>query len=85
MTSKPKIGVIVCDCCRRCAGGKILQAMKNREGAFSIYADQYVELVGYITSDGCPGGNIEYTGDEMALLCGLSILNIWQQDRVRMV
>ena len=39
--------------------------MKKREGAFSIYADQDVELVGYTTCEGCPGGNIEYAGDEM--------------------
>ena len=39
--------------------------MKNREGAFSIYADKEVELVGYTSCDGCPGGNIEYAGDEM--------------------
>ena len=31
----------------------------------SIYADTDVELVGFTTSDGCPGGNIEYSGDEM--------------------
>jgi predicted metal-binding protein len=24
-----------------------------------------VEVVGYTTCDGCPGGNIEYAGDEM--------------------
>jgi len=39
--------------------------MRNREGAFSIYADADVELVGYTTCNGCPGGNIEYAGDEM--------------------
>jgi predicted metal-binding protein len=39
--------------------------MRNREGAFSIYADSDVELVGYTTCGGCPGGNIEYTGEEM--------------------
>jgi predicted metal-binding protein len=39
--------------------------LKNREGAFSIYADQEIELVGYTTCDGCPGGNIEYAGEEM--------------------
>ena len=65
MTSKTKIGIIICDRYRQCAGGKCFRAMKNREGAFSIYADQEVELVGYTTCDGCPGGNIEYTGDEM--------------------
>ncbi|MCJ7569098.1 MAG: CGGC domain-containing protein [Anaerolineales bacterium] len=65
MTSKTKIGIIICDRYRQCAGGKCFRAVKNREGAFSIYADQEVELVGYTTCDGCPGGNIEYTGDEM--------------------
>jgi predicted metal-binding protein len=39
--------------------------MRNREGAFSLYADSEVELVGYSTCDGCPGGNIEYVGEEM--------------------
>jgi predicted metal-binding protein len=65
MTSKTKIGIIICDRYRQCAGGKCFRAMKNREGAFSIYADQDVELVGYTTCDGCPGGNVEYAGDEM--------------------
>jgi predicted metal-binding protein len=39
--------------------------MKNKEGAFSIYKDTAIELVGYTTCDGCPGGNIEYAGIEM--------------------
>jgi predicted metal-binding protein len=40
--------------------------MKNREGAFSIYPkDEELELVGYTTCDGCPGGNIEYAPAEM--------------------
>lgn len=60
-----KIGIIICDRYRRCAGGKCFRSMKNREGAFSIYTDQDLELVGYTTCDGCPGGNIEYAGDEM--------------------
>ncbi len=60
-----KIGIIICDRYRTCAGGKCFRALHNREGAFSQYADQEVELVGYTTCNGCPGGNIEYTGDEM--------------------
>ncbi|MBW1792006.1 MAG: CGGC domain-containing protein [Deltaproteobacteria bacterium] len=60
-----KIGIIICDRYRRCAGGKCFRSLKNREGAFSIYKNQDVELVGYTTCDGCPGGNIEYAGDEM--------------------
>jgi predicted metal-binding protein len=39
--------------------------MHNREGAFSIYKGREVELVGYTTCDGCPGGNIEYAPAEM--------------------
>jgi predicted metal-binding protein len=39
--------------------------MAKREGAFSIYDDEDLELVGYTTCDGCPGGNVEYAGDEM--------------------
>ncbi len=65
MDNKVKIGIIICDRYRTCAGGKCLRAMRNREGAFSIYGDSDVELVGYTTCDGCPGGNIEYTGEEM--------------------
>ncbi len=65
MDSITKIGIIICDRYHRCAGGKCFRAMKNREGAFSIYADTEVELVGFTTCDGCPGGNIEYAGDEM--------------------
>jgi predicted metal-binding protein len=65
MSQKVKIGIIICDRYRTCAGGKCLRAMKNREGAFAQYADIEVELVGYTTCDGCPGGNVEYAGEEM--------------------
>jgi len=65
MNSTIKIGIIICNRYRTCAGGKCLRAMKNKEGAFAQYADFEVELVGYTTCDGCPGGNIEYTGEEM--------------------
>ena len=65
MSNSIKLGIIICDRYRRCAGGKCLRAMKNREGAFSLYIDTEVELVGYTSCDGCPGGNIEYAGEEM--------------------
>jgi predicted metal-binding protein len=65
MNSKMKIGIVICDRYRRCAGGKCFRAMRNKEGAFSIYTDTEVELVGFTTCDGCPGGNIEYAGEEM--------------------
>jgi predicted metal-binding protein len=60
-----KIGIIICDRWRRCAGGKCLAALKRREGAFSRYRGDDIELVGYTTCDGCPGGNVEYAPAEM--------------------
>lgn len=65
MDSKTRIGIVICDRYRRCAGGKCFRAMRNKEGAFSIYQDTDVELVGFTTCAGCPGGNIEYMGEEM--------------------
>ncbi|HUV15547.1 MAG TPA: CGGC domain-containing protein [Pelolinea sp.] len=65
MNSITKIGIIICDRYRWCAGGKCLRAMRNKEGAFSIYTETDLQLVGYTTCDGCPGGNIEYAGEEM--------------------
>ncbi len=60
-----KIGIIICNRYHTCAGGKCLRSLHNREGAFSIYKDKEVQLVGYTTCDGCPGGNIEYAPAEM--------------------
>ena len=65
MQQRTKIGIIICDRYRRCAGGKCLRSLQNREGAFARYRDIEVDLVGYTTCDGCPGGNIEYAGEEM--------------------
>jgi predicted metal-binding protein len=60
-----KIGIFICDRYKTCAGGKCFRALKNREGAFAQYKEQEVELVGYTTCGGCPGGNIEYAPEEM--------------------
>ena len=65
MSPKIKIGIVICDRYRRCAGGKCFRAMNNREGAFNQYTGTEIELVGFTTCDGCPGGNIEYAGEEM--------------------
>jgi predicted metal-binding protein len=66
MTRKKKnIGIIICDRYHTCAGGKCLRALRNREGAFGVYKNCEVELVGYTTCGGCPGGNIEYCIEEM--------------------
>ena len=75
MSTITKVGIIICDRYRRCAGGKCFRALKNREGAFSIYANQEVELVGYTSCDSCPGGNIEYTVDEM-LKNGATVIHL---------
>jgi predicted metal-binding protein len=61
-----KIGIIICDRYKDCAGGKCFRSMRNREGAFGIYSkDEALEVVGYTTCGGCPGGNIEYSPMEM--------------------
>jgi predicted metal-binding protein len=60
-----KIGIIICDRYKSCAGGKCFRSIKEREGAFNIYRDKEVELVGYTTCGGCPGENIEYAPEEM--------------------
>lgn len=60
-----KIGIIICQRYNTCAGGKCFRAFRNREGAFSIYEKQDLEIVGYTTCNGCPGGNIEYAPEEM--------------------
>jgi len=65
MNKSVKIGIIICDRYHTCAGGKCLRSLREREGAFSIYKNQEVELVGYTTCNGCPGGNIEYAPEEM--------------------
>lgn len=75
MDSTTKIGIIICDRYRRCAGGKCLRSMRNKEGAFSIYPDSDLELVGFTTCDGCPGGNIEYAGEEM-VKNGASVIHL---------
>ena len=60
-----RIGIIICHRYHTCGGGKCFRSVKNREGAFSIYKNMDIELVGYSTCDGCPGGNIEYVPAEM--------------------
>jgi predicted metal-binding protein len=65
MESKTRIGIIICDRYRACAAGKCLRAMRNAEGAFDIYPQGEVELVGLTTCGGCPGGNLEYAPEEL--------------------
>ncbi len=61
-----KIAIIICARYKSCAGGKCLRAMRNREGAFDIYSNEEpLEIVGYTSCGGCPGGNIEYAPAEM--------------------
>ncbi len=66
MKKKIKVGIIICDRYSDCAGGKCFRSMQNREGAFDIYSkEDELEIVGYTTCGGCPGGNIEYAPEEM--------------------
>jgi predicted metal-binding protein len=65
MGKSKKIGIIICGRYRNCAGGKCFRALNNREGAFSVYQKDEIELVGYTSCGGCPGGNLEYAPEEM--------------------
>ena len=66
MKKSKKIGIIICDRYRNCAGGKCFRSMKNHEGAFSLYdKDTNLDLVAYTSCGACPGGNIEYAPEEM--------------------
>lgn len=62
---KVKIGIIICGRYGSCAGGKCFRALRERAGAFAAYAGSEVEVVGFTTCGGCPGGNIEYAPEEM--------------------
>jgi predicted metal-binding protein len=60
-----KIAIIICARYKDCGGGKCFRALRERVGAFSIYpAQEPVEIVGYTTCGGCPGGNVEYAPAE---------------------
>lgn len=65
MNGKVKIGIIICDRYKSCAGGKCFRAIKERAGAFDIYKGREIELAGYTSCGGCPGGNIEYAPEEL--------------------
>ena len=55
-----RVGIIICDRYRGCGGGKCFRALRERQGAFSRYpADEPVEIVGYSSCGGCPGGTVE--------------------------
>lgn len=61
-----KVAIIICDRYKSCAGGKCFRALENREGAFDIYdAEVPLEIAAYTSCGGCPGGNIEYSPEEM--------------------
>jgi predicted metal-binding protein len=61
-----RIGIIICARYQACGGGKCLRAMRERVGGFARYSkDEQIELVGYSTCGGCPGGNVESVPEEM--------------------
>ena len=60
-----RIGIIICDRYNTCNGGKCLRALRERDGAFKRYTGEEVEVVGYTTCGGCPGGNMEYVASGM--------------------
>lgn len=76
MKKTKKIGIIICNRYRDCAGGKCFRSIKNRDGAFSIYdKNTSIQVVGYTTCGGCPGGNIEHAPEEM-LKNGVEVIHL---------
>jgi predicted metal-binding protein len=65
MGKSVKVGIIICGRYGSCAGGKCFRALRERAGAFAAYDGRDVELVGFTTCGGCPGGNVEYAPEEM--------------------
>lgn len=65
MSEPLKIGIIICDRYNTCAGGKCFRSFVKREGAFKMYEGKNVEIAGFTTCGGCPGGNIEHAPEEM--------------------
>ncbi|HMA69493.1 MAG TPA: CGGC domain-containing protein [Candidatus Mcinerneyibacterium sp.] len=63
--SNIKIGIIICDRYSSCAGGKCFRSLKERVGGFKRYENDEVEIAGFTSCGGCPGGNIEYSPEEM--------------------
>ena len=60
-----KISIIICDRYRSCGGGKCLRSIRERLGGFARYSkDEHLEIVGYSSCGGCPGGNVEYVPEE---------------------
>jgi predicted metal-binding protein len=60
-----RIGIVICARYRDCGGGKCFRAMRERRGGFARYAaEDQLQLVGYSTCGGCPGGNVEYVPAE---------------------
>ena len=55
-----RIGIIICARYRDCGGGKCFRAMRERRGGFSRYAaEAQLQIVGFSSCGGCPGGNVE--------------------------
>jgi len=56
-----RIGIIICGRYQDCGGGKCFRSMRERRGGFARYPrEEHLEVVGYATCGGCPGGNVEY-------------------------
>ena len=72
---KKRIGIIICDRYHTCAGGKCFRSFRNREGAFDRYKGEDVEIAAFTTCGGCPGGNVEYTPEEMKKN-GVSVIHL---------
>jgi len=65
MQDQVKVGIVICNRYKNCSGGKCFRAIREKAGAFNIYNNKDVQIVGYASCGGCPGGNIECAPEEM--------------------
>lgn len=60
------IGIVMCVRYRNCCGGKCFRALHERADGFARYRkDEKVEIAGYSTCGGYPGGNVDYVPGEI--------------------
>ena len=56
---------MICDRNRTCTGNKCFKSIIERDGVFSKYQDEPVEVVGWMACGGCPGERLEAAPAEM--------------------
>jgi predicted metal-binding protein len=65
MISMVKVGILICDRNRTCTGNKCYRSIIERDGVFSEYKNESIEVVGWMACGGCPGERLEFAPADM--------------------